>query len=229
MIILGLDTAQGACSAALWQGAAGSKGHVLARRFELMRTGHAERLLLQVMEVMADGGLKMSDLDRLASTIGPGSFTGTRVALAAARGMALALDIPLIGITTLEAVAAGRPLGNGRARIAAFDARRGELYVQAFEGAGLRVLSDPGVFKVDAAATAVMAAAGDRSIETVGTGAELLSDALAGQGVRAEVPEAKPHPDAAVVARIAASQAIPAIPPAPLYLRAPDAKLPEPK
>jgi len=229
MIILGLDTAQGACSAALWQGEAGREGHVLARRFELMRTGHAERLLPQVMEVMAEGGLEMADLDRLASTIGPGSFTGTRVALAAARGMALALDIPLIGITTLEAVAAGLPLGNGRARIAAFDARRGELYVQAFDGAGLRALSDPGVFKVDAAATAVIAAAEGRPIEIVGTGAELLNDALVGQGVRAEVPEAKPHPDAAVVARIAASLAIPALPPAPLYLRAPDAKLPEPK
>jgi len=229
MIILGLDTAQGACSAALWRGEADSEGQVLARRFELMRSGHAERLLPQVMEVMAEAGLKMADLDRLASTIGPGSFTGTRVALAAARGMALALDIPLIGVTTLEAVATGLPLGKGKVRIAVFDARRGELYLQAFDGAELTALSDPGLFKVDAAATAIIAVAAGRPIEIAGTGAQLLADALAGQGVRAEVPEAEPHPDAALVARIAAGRAIPAIPPAPLYLRAPDAKLPEPK
>jgi len=224
MIILGLDTAQGACSAAVLK-----DGRVLARRFELMRTGHAERLMPQVLEVMADAHLEMAELDRLAATIGPGTFTGTRVALAAARGMALALKIPLIGITTLEAVAEGLAAGEGKVRIGAFDARRGELYVQAFEGASLSPLAEPQILNVEEAARLVAAAAKGRPIEIAGTGAGLLADALAGQGVKATTPEVEAHPDAALVARIAATRAIPALPPAPLYLREPDAKLPDPK
>jgi len=224
MIILGLDTAQGACSAAVWK-----DGKVLARRFELMRTGHAERLMPQVIEAIADAGLEMAQLDRLAATIGPGTFTGTRVALAAARGMALALDIPLIGVTTLEAVAEGLPAGEGKVRVTAFDARRGELYVQAFEGEALTPLTDPQILKVEDAASAVIAAAGGTAIEIAGTGAGLLQDALTGQGVKAAAPEVEAHPDAALIAPIAATRAIPALPPAPLYLREPDAKLPDPK
>lgn len=224
MIILGLDTAHGACSAAVW-----NNGAVLARRFELMRTGHAERLMPQAVEVMAEAGLEMAQLDRLAVTIGPGTFTGTRVALAAARGMALVLGIPVIGVTTLEAVAVGLPPAEGKIRVAAFDARRGELYVQAFEGDALTPLTDPQILKVDDAASAIIAAAGGTPIEIAGTGAGLLQDALAGQGVQAATPAVEAHPDAALIARIAATRAIPALPPAPLYLREPDAKLPDPK
>jgi len=224
MFILGLDTAQGACSAAVWK-----DGAVRARRFELMRTGHAERLMPQVMEVMAEAGLEMTALDRLAATIGPGTFTGTRVALAAARGMALALGIPVIGVTTLEAVAEGLTAAEGKTRVTAFDARRGELYVQAFEGGALTPLTDPQILKVDDAASTIIAAAGGMPIEIAGTGARLLQDALTGQGAKAATPEVEAHPDAALIARIAASRAIPALPPAPLYLREPDAKIPDPK
>lgn len=229
MNILGLDTAQGACSAAVWQGDAGEGGRVLARRFELMRTGHAERLMPQAVEVMAEAGLEMAALDRLAATIGPGTFTGTRVALAAARGMAVALKIPLIGITTLEAVAAGLTPGEGRVRVGAFDARRGEVYFQVFEGASLAPLNDPQVLDVASAAKAAADVAGGQGIGVAGTGAQLLTDALAERGLDAAAPDVQAHPDAAIVARLAAARAIPALPPAPLYLRAPDAKLPDPK
>jgi len=222
MKILGLDTAQGACSAALWD-----DGSSIARRFELMRTGHAERLMPQALEVMEEAGVQMSDLDRLACTIGPGTFTGTRVALSAARGMVLALKIPLIGVTTLEAVAAGLEPGAGKIRVGAFDARRGELYVQAFSGEDLLPFTDPQLLTVAAAAEAVAHVAAGGSIEIAGTGAGLLVEAMDSGEVRA--PDVKAHPDAALVAQIAALRDIPDLPPAPLYLREPDATIPEPK
>ncbi len=224
MKILGLDTAQGACSSALWE-----DGRVRARRFELMRTGHAERLVPQLLEVMEAAACEMGALDRLASTVGPGTFTGTRVALATARAMALALDIPLIGVTTLEAVAAAVTPDEGKVRVAAFDAKRGELYVQAFEGARLAPLSEPARLEIEAAAKAVIGAAGARPMMIAGTGAGLLARAIAGEGGVAETPNVQAHPDAAMVAEIAADRTLPALPPAPFYLREPDAKLPGPK
>ncbi len=232
MNILAMDTAQGACSAALW-----SEGHTLAHRFELMAKGHAERLMPQVLEVMAEAGLEMTALDRLACTIGPGTFTGTRVGLSAARGMALALKIPLIGVTTLEAVAVGLAPGPGKVRAAVFDARRGEVYLQVFEGESLTALTEPQVLSLEAAAAAAKRAAKGLTIEIAGTGAGLLAEALAQVEAAAHCPALGPamgpgvegHPDARLVAQIAAARQPPTAPPSPLYLRAPDAKLPDPK
>lgn len=237
MIILALDTALGACSAALW-----SEGRSLAHRFELMSKGQAERLMPQAVEVMGEAGLEMAALDRLACTIGPGSFTGTRIALSAARGMALALKIPLIGVTTLEAVAAGLEPGPDKVRAAVFDARRGEVYLQIFEGETLVPVTKPEVLGLEAAAERAKHAAKGLSVEIAGTGATLLVDALAEIETAAHCPVtsangsdsadysgAEGHPDARLVARIAATRKAPAAPPSPLYLRAPDAKLPVPK
>jgi tRNA threonylcarbamoyladenosine biosynthesis protein TsaB len=102
MRILALDTAVAACSVAIWD-----DGAVLAEEQQALAYGHAEILVPMLARVLARAGLRVDDMDRLACTIGPGHFTGLRAGLAAARGLALAADKPLIGITTLEAVAAG--------------------------------------------------------------------------------------------------------------------------
>ncbi len=228
MKILALDTAQGACSVAVWK-----DGEVLARRFERMRVGHAEQLVPMAMEAMATAGLEMTELDRLACTIGPGTFTGTRVALSAARGMALALKAPLVGVTTLEAVACGIAQAPDSVRATCFDAKRGELYCQVFGGDSnddaLAALTEPLALSYEATAEAAQAAAAGKTILIAGTGAALLAEALAKIGTIAECPNVEPHPDAALVAMIASGRPAPDTVPSPLYLRAPDAKLPDPK
>jgi tRNA threonylcarbamoyladenosine biosynthesis protein TsaB len=120
--LLGLDTALGACQAAVLDGEA-----VRASASELMQRGHQERLGPMVQQVMAEAGVAFGELDRIGVTVGPGSFTGVRVGLAFAKGLALALDIPLIGLGTLEALAASvEPEG----RVAAvIDAKRGQVYL----------------------------------------------------------------------------------------------------
>ena len=104
MRLLALDTATAACSVALWR-----DGAVLARRFEAMLRGQSEALMPMVGAVLAEAGCGFKDLDAIAVTVGPGAFTGLRIGLAAARGMALAAELPLIGVTTLEAVVHGVP------------------------------------------------------------------------------------------------------------------------
>ncbi len=217
MLILAMDTAQGACSAALAR-----DGELLAHRFELMRAGHAERLLPQIMEVMEEAAAEMADLTHLAVTVGPGTFTGTRIALSTARGMALALEVPIIGVTTLEAVAAAMEERAGTVRVAAFDAKRGELYLQVFEGESLEPLTEPLCHSHEDAAQVVRGAAGDNRIRIAGTGTGILAGLLPA----AELPNVSAHPDAVVIARIAKDRKPAPGPVSPLYLRAPDAKLP---
>ncbi len=126
MKILAVDTALGACSAALLD-----DERVLAHRFEPMDRGHAERLAPMVEEIVREANTDFASLDRLAVTTGPGTFTGQRVGLAFMRGLRVALHRPLIGITTLAAMAAqakaetGAPLA-----IPLHDARRDEVYVE---------------------------------------------------------------------------------------------------
>jgi len=224
MKLLALDTAQGACSAAVW-----IDGAVVARRYELMRAGHAELLVPMLMEAMEEAGLEMADLSHLACTIGPGTFTGTRVALSTLRGMALALKVPMIPVTTLEAVAHGLAPAPDAVRMACFDAKRGELYVQVFAGMTLDPLTEPEVLNHKEAAIAVKTAAAGLEIYGAGTGMEILEGALKELGIKTHCADVSPHPDAALVAEIAAGREGSHTPPAPLYLRAPDAKLPAPK
>ncbi|MDT8856572.1 tRNA (adenosine(37)-N6)-threonylcarbamoyltransferase complex dimerization subunit type 1 TsaB [Paracoccaceae bacterium Fryx2] len=123
-LILAFDTSAAHCAAALLCG-----GRVLAARQEPMDKGQAERLLPLLSEVLAEGGAGWSDLAALAVGVGPGNFTGVRIAVAAARGLALGLGIPAIGVTRLEALAHGLP----RPLTVVEDARRGEVYVQHFD------------------------------------------------------------------------------------------------
>lgn len=123
-ILLAFDTSAAHCAAAVLCG-----DRIVAHRFEPMEKGQAERLIPMLDAVLAQAGLGWRDLTALAVGTGPGNFTGVRIAVAAARGLALSLGIPAIGVTRLEALAHGLP----RPLWVVEDARRGEVYAQRFD------------------------------------------------------------------------------------------------
>ena len=208
MIVLGLDTCLNACSVAVLDG-----DRVLAHASEPMARGHQERLAPMAQAVMARSGLPFDHLQRIGATVGPGSFTGLRVGVAFAKGLASALAIPAVGIGTLEALAA-----EAEGLVAAvIDARRDQVYLQVFDAG--EALMAPDVLPVGTAAARLAELTMGRPLTLVGSGAPLLADAAPGGTVL--TPEGC---DARLVARLAAARA--ATPIRPLYLRAPDAKLP---
>ncbi|MET0275125.1 MAG: tRNA (adenosine(37)-N6)-threonylcarbamoyltransferase complex dimerization subunit type 1 TsaB [Phenylobacterium sp.] len=207
-MVLGLDTCLSACSVAVRDGE-----RVLASASEVMARGHQERLAPMTQRVMADAGIAFDKLERVGVTVGPGSFTGLRVGIAFAKGLASALDIPAVGVGTLEALAAE---ADGLV-FAVLDARRGQVYLQGFE-AGKPVMA-PDVLAVETAAARLAELAMGRPLTLVGSGAPLLAEVAPGATViLAEGADAR-H-----VARLAAAK--PVTPLKPLYLRAPDARLP---
>ncbi len=208
MIVLGLDTCLNACSVAVLDGE-----RVLAHASEVMARGHQERLAPMAERVMAEAGLAFVQLDRIGATVGPGSFTGLRVGVAFAKGLAAALGVRAASVGTLEAMAAE---AEGLV-FAAIDARRDQLYLQAFESG--RALMAPDVLPVATAAARLAELAGGRPLTLVGSGAPLLADVAPGARV-----VAAEGADARHVARLAAAR--PPGPLRPLYLRAPDARLP---
>lgn len=211
--LLALDTATAACSAAVWR-----DGAVAAREFALLDRGHADQVIPMVQTAMTAAGLDYPALDAIAVTVGPGTFTGVRIGLAAARGLALAAGRPMIGVTTLDAIAHGVP---ARARagapvLATIDARRGQIYGQYFNSK-LSPISDP----IADAPDRLLAGAPVRDFCVAGTGAAIVAAAVETTVLVLDEPG---HPDAAVVAGIAATRS-PSAPHTvtPLYLRAPDA------
>lgn len=209
MILLGLDTALAACSVAVTR-----DGEVLAAMSEPMLRGHQERLAPMVQDTMAAAGLPFSALDRVGVTVGPGSFTGLRVGLAFGKGLGLALGRPCVGVGTLEALAASEP-GPGL-NVAVIDARRGQVYLQAFER-GAAVMA-PDALPVETAAARLAELWRGGPLQLVGPGAGLLAG-IAAEAVAVE----RAAPDPVAVCALAAGRTTPA---RPLYLRAPDAKLP---
>jgi tRNA threonylcarbamoyladenosine biosynthesis protein TsaB len=129
MLILAIDTAGPDCAAAVTREEAGDAA-ILARAEERIGRGHAERLMPMIDAVLADARVDFADLGRIAVTVGPGSFTGVRVGIAAARGLALALDIRAVGVGSLQAIAlpALRSSAGAGTVVASLDARRGEVY-----------------------------------------------------------------------------------------------------
>jgi tRNA threonylcarbamoyladenosine biosynthesis protein TsaB len=212
MKILAVDTALPACSAAIFDS---GENRVLARKLEPMMTGHAERLAPMVREVMAAAGDDFFALDRIAATVGPGTFTGLRIGLSFARGLALALAKPAVGISTLKTLAAMTHNPDALPIAAAIDARRGNIYFQLFTSA-LDPLSEPRICSSAEAAHALP----EGPCIVAGSGAPLL--AAAGEPRRFLL---QPHPatDAAIVAMLA-SRDENLLLPHPLYLRSFDAK-----
>src|SRR6185312_5662798 len=164
MLVLALDTCLASCSVAVTDGP-----RVLASAREVMARGHQERLAPMAREVMADAGLAFDRLERIAVTVGPGSFTGLRVGIAFAKGLALALAAPAVGIGTLEALAAE----SAGLVFPAIDARRGQLYLQAFEDG--RALMAADALTAEVAAARVAELSQGRPFTLVGSGAALLA------------------------------------------------------
>ncbi|MEM7124102.1 MAG: tRNA (adenosine(37)-N6)-threonylcarbamoyltransferase complex dimerization subunit type 1 TsaB [Pseudomonadota bacterium] len=217
MNVLGFDTTTDACSAAVWCG-----DGLAAHRFETLRRGHVERLVPMVTDAMAEAGLDFDALDLIAVTTGPGTFTGIRIGLAAARGFGLAASVPVAGMTSLEVLAAAQRSGDqDRGIIAAIDARRGQIYRQVFDVA-MVPLEAPCVVAQDAA------------LPWSGRWLAVGSGAFVYAGMAdVEVREDSRLPDASVLVELAYRRfgvpgaTMPTHYPAPLYLRAPDADLPE--
>ncbi len=207
MIVLALDTCLAACSVALMR-----DGETLGWLSEPTARGHQERLAPMTRDLMAGAGVGFADLDRVGVTVGPGSFTGLRVGLAFAKGLAFALGCPCSGVGTLEALAAGGGIG---AKAAIIDAGRGRVYIQLFDGAVS--LSGPDILPLETAAARLIEVHGSAEVRLIGPGAELLAGVLPGA-----IVQALAAPDPRAVARLAAEAQL--TPPRPLYLRPPDAK-----
>ncbi len=228
MKVLAFDTTLGACSVALW-----ADGAVRAAAFRLQQQGHAEALFPMIEAVCADAGTAIAALDALALTVGPGTFTGVRIGLAAARGLRLALRGPVVPIPTLQAIAATAQRGRApRPVLVAHDARRGEVYLQVFDNA-LQPLGNP---RVEPLADVAIAWQGRAGL-LAGTAAPALAALWRASVVIAGDPAAEGfgQPDARDFAGLAAEvlqrrgAAAFAAAPLPVYLRAPDAKLPTPR
>lgn len=226
MRILALDSASAAFSVAVLD-----DGALRARRFEARLRGHAERLAPMIEAVVAESGVAFDDFDAVAVTVGPGTFTGVRIGLATARGLALATGAPLIGVTTLEAVAAAVPEAAraGRDLMVVLDARKGEVYVQRFS-ADLTPLDAPR----NLPPATVPGLFGDAPVLVVGAGQGLVEPYIGDRSSVSVAPdggtgETMGLPDAAWVARLAAARGVPeagAALPEPLYIRPPDAQIP---
>lgn len=217
MKILAVDTALGACSVAVLDDA-----DVLAHRRIMMERGHAEALASMVRETMEQSGLRFSELQRLGVTTGPGTFTGQRVGMAFMRGLRLALGIPLAGVTTLAAMAHDAMAETGAARAAAaHDAKRDELYLEIVPGGAPVLVHRSRILET------LCEPAHAGALALAGTAAPALKAELEARGIDVALSSVR-HPDALWVARLALAAPAPSGPPRPLYLRAPDARLPPP-
>ncbi len=218
--VLAFDTAAAACSVAVIDG-----DTVLAHESEICVRGHAERLVPMIQRVMRAAGMTFSDLDRLAATVGPGSFTGLRIGLACARSLALAADRPLVGITTLEAIAHATPeeARSDRTVLIALETKRDDFYFQIFD-ASLVPLCEPS----SGNAEALFDALPDGQLLIGGDSTEKVLALLGARAKEATVSDDTIYCDAAVVARIAISREPLADPGqlVPLYLRPPDTTSP---
>lgn len=220
MKILAVDTALGACSVAALDGE-----EVLAHRIVAMSRGHAEALAPMVDEAVREAGVGFAAFDRLAVTTGPGTFTGQRVGLAFMRGLRLALKRPLVGVTTLDAMAAAAAVSGCSWIAVLHEAKRGEVYATLVDG-GLTILPVQ-VAEFGEMMNAIKAVTPPHEpLAFAGTGAKAGLDWYRGQGLQGLMTDIR-QPDALWVARLAASASSPASAPRPLYLRAPDAKLPK--
>jgi tRNA threonylcarbamoyladenosine biosynthesis protein TsaB len=217
MLILAIDTALDACAAGVLDTEA---GRLIAQESQAMKRGHAEALLPLIARVIEQSGIAFAALDRIAVTTGPGSFTGLRVGLSAARGIALAANKPVVGLTTLTAYAAPLVSQNGEHPvISAIDARHDHVYLQAVSGNGSSLIR-PRVASIEEA----IGAARFGTPHLVGNAAELLADRWPAHATPPFKVDAQPAPDIAWVAWLGAAVSPNTAPARPFYLRAPDAK-----
>ncbi len=217
MRVLAIDTALAACSAAVLDTATGG---IVASESTPMVRGHAEALMPLIARVMQQSDFAFRDLDRIVVTTGPGSFTGLRVGISAARGLALGTGLPAIGVSTLSALAAPHLAADEQNPvIVAIDARHAHVYLQVFAPGG-RTLVAP---RLAPLADAVRAAS-DAAAYIVGSAAHAVAAALPQHAAPPVFVDPRDAPDIVWVARIGAVAPEATEPPKPLYLRAPDAQ-----
>lgn len=200
-LVLGFDTSAAHCAAALVSG-----DTVLASASEAMTKGQAERLIPMLSELLEQAGKDWSDLDRLAVCTGPGNFTGVRIGVAAARGLALSLGIPALGVTGFAALA----YGHSGPLTVVLDGRRGQFFTQDF---------------LDGAETGKPANAAVAQVSHAKPVLGFMADELAKAAGSRSLGE-NTQVDPVALARIAAAKPVTGERPAPLYLRAADAALP---
>jgi len=212
MRLIAIDTSWEACSVGVI-----ADGRTLTRS-EIVRRGHAEILMGMIEDALTAAQLAVADLDRIAVTVGPGSFTGLRVGIAAARGLALVLGKVAIGIGTLAVDAEEARAANGaRAVLAALAAGRGEIYGAIYAADGSEMLSPR------TASAEVLAAEVTDGMLIAGSGADLILAALP-MDTTAQIAHRHSAPDVAALCRLALAAPEATASPRPLYLRPPDAK-----
>lgn len=202
MIVLAIDTAGIDCSAAVFDSSAAK---LLSAVSEEIGKGHAERLMAVIDQVLDQAGIDLKAVGKIAVVIGPGSFTGIRVGVAAARGLALSLGIECVGVSTLETLGAShRATGRSdKPVLVAMDAKREEIYAQAFAADGAP-LTEPAAL----------------SAEDV----DKLAASLAAEVTGSWVSKRGDRFDIGTAARLGALKDAAGTRPKPLYLRGPDAK-----
>jgi tRNA threonylcarbamoyladenosine biosynthesis protein TsaB len=213
--ILAIDTALGACSACV---ADGEAAEILAEETIVMQRGHAEALVPLLDRIVARVENGFHGLDRIAVTVGPGSYTGLRVGIAAARAIGLAAHLPVVGVTTLSALLASLVTDDNRRLLAAaVDARRGQVYFQAIAPGGRTIIA-PSLLGVSDACRLIGAA----PATLIGSGAPAVAAEAPGFDIK--VFDTPPAPSILWIARLGAvadpAQALPR----PLYLRGPGAQ-----
>jgi tRNA threonylcarbamoyl adenosine modification protein YeaZ len=217
MLVLAIDTALDACAAGVLDT---NSGQLIAHESLPMKRGHAEALMPLIARVIESADVAFAALDRIAVTTGPGSFTGLRVGLSAARGIALAANKPAVGVTTLMAYAA--PIvGENRESpvVSVIDARHDHVYFQVVSSDGSELIQ-PQVASVEEA----LAASRFGAPHLVGNAAKLLADRWPANAPPPVAVDPQAAPDIAWVAWLAAAVSPETAPPRPYYLRAPDAR-----
>jgi tRNA threonylcarbamoyladenosine biosynthesis protein TsaB len=217
MLILAIDTALDACAAGVLDTEA---GRLIAQESLPMKRGHAEALMPLIARVIKASGVGFAALDRIAVTTGPGSFTGLRVGLSAARGIALAADKPVVGVTTLTAYAA--PIvnkGGEHPVISAIDARHDHVYLQVVAGNGSSL-----VWPRVAPIAEALEAARFGAPHLVGNAARILAERWPADAPPPVQVDTHAAPDIIWVGWLGAAVSPDTAPARPYYLRAPDAK-----
>lgn len=226
MVILALDSSSAGGSAAVVRGDSGRL--IVSERAGESRRATAERLPLDLMAVLQDAGVTLDDVDRLAVAVGPGSYTGLRIGIAAIQGLALARGLPVTPVSTFEALS-WHARGSADAIAPWVDAQRGEVFATLLAGDGRGVLADASSLSPSATIDAWQSAfpAGGR-VRFIGDGALRYRDQiLAALADRAVVDPTIPLL-AAAIGRIAAADPARAVRPhalAPLYIRRTDVEL----
>ena len=217
MRVLAIDCALDACSAAALDSASGI---IIASETLTMTRGHAEAVMPLIARVMDRAKIEFRELDRIAVTVGPGSFTGLRVGISAARGIALAAAKPAVGLSTLAGFAAPHIAADDTTPVAAVvDARHDHVYLQVF-GPGGRTVVAPRIAPLH---EAVAAALGGPA-RIVGSAANLVARSWPQDVPPPAVVDQRGAPDIVWIARLGAAASDRDGPPKPLYLRAPDAQ-----